>query len=329
MSELLGTDAIEIRAELKAVDERLEDLLRSGIPAISELGHYVVESGGKRFRPALTLLFYKLLGAHGSPESVIELATILEMIHLATLAHDDVIDRAETRRHRASLWKRSTSRSAILEGDFIFTRAFRVLNRYPFALRDLIIGTVEELLSGELLQESLRGQLPSLDQYKEVIQGKTAALIRAACAVGALLGDPQLDEEKLKRVEDAGEHLGIAYQMFDDWLDLFGDGALGKPTWSDARGGWFTWPFIKLMAEGPDRYQIQTLLNQVAGDGNGSEPARGALLAKLKEASGPERFRQAAHEEVEQAEKLLNWLADSPLKQLLFASFEVVTQRRS
>ncbi len=329
MSELLGTDATEIKAELKAVDERLEDLLRSRIPAISELGHYVVESGGKRFRPALTLLFYKLLGARGSHESIIELATILEMIHLATLAHDDVIDRAETRRHRASLWKRSTSRSAILEGDFIFSRAFRVLNKYPFALRDLIISTVEELLSGELLQESLRGQLPSVDQYRQVIQGKTAALIRAACTVGALLGDPDLEQGKLKQVEQAGEHLGIAYQMFDDWLDLFGDGALGKPTWSDARGGWFTWPFIQCTAENPDASRIRRLLDQVATDEKGSEGARRTLLIKLQETHWPERFRQAAHEEAEQAEKLLAWLADSPLKQLLFASLEVVTQRRS
>jgi octaprenyl-diphosphate synthase len=328
MSKLIGTDASQIKGELKAVDERLQELLSSPIPAISDLGQYLVESGGKRFRPALALLFYKLLGAQGSRESVIELATILEMIHLATLAHDDVIDQAEMRRHRASLWKRSTSRTAILEGDFIFSRAFRVLNKYPFGLRDLIISTVEELLSGELLQESLRGQLPSLDQYRQVIQGKTAALIRAACAVGALLGNPNLEERRLKEVKQAGEHLGIAYQMFDDWLDIFGDGVLGKPLWSDPRGGWFTWPFVTLVAETQESKTIYELLDQVTEDGKGNEEARHSLLNHLQQAGLSERFRRAAHEEIKQAERLLDWLENSPLKQLLFANFEVVTQRR-
>ncbi len=327
MAELIGTEVDKIKEELRAVEQRLQELLSSSIPAISDLGRYLVESGGKRFRPALALLFYQLLGAQGNRESVIELSTILEMIHLATLAHDDVIDRAETRRHRASLWKRSSTRTAILAGDFIFSRAFRVLNHHPYALRELVISTVEELLSGELLQESLRGQLPSLAQYRQVIRGKTAALIRTACAVGALLGDPGLGETRLEQIKQAGDHLGIAYQMSDDWLDIFGDGALGKPTWSDVRGGWFTWPFIRMMAESPDAGKINDLLRQAAAGSIEEQEVQRALLAELERADWPERFRQATQREVEQVEAKLAWLEESPLKRLLFSSFEVVAQR--
>ncbi len=324
MHALLARGAPYVQDELAQVEALLAERLRSDVPIISDLGRYLIESGGKRFRPALVILFYKLLGAKGSKEAAIELAAVVEMIHLATLAHDDVIDGAPERRGRASLWKLSSSQIAVLEGDFIFSRAFRLLNPYPFRVRDLIIEAVERVLEGELLQESLRGRLPTEAEYERVIAGKTAALIRAACAVGALCGDPELPEPQLERVERAGELLGRAYQMVDDWLDVFGGEALGKPRWLDQRGGWLTWPYIELARLAPDSALVERLRR-----GPLSGPERRRALDEMVRLQIRERFLQRAEEAVAAAKAELEGLtvADPGLKAVLLEGFDFVVRR--
>jgi len=299
----------------------LAQRLDSSVPVVSDLGRYLVESGGKRFRPALVLLFYKLLGGEGAYQDAVELAAVVEMIHLATLAHDDVLDEAPERRGRASLWKLSGSQIAVLEGDFIFSRAFRLLNPQPFPIRERIIEAVEEVLEGELLQESLRGRLPTEEQYDRVIAGKTGALIRAACAVGALCGDPDLPEERLSSIERAGLLLGTAYQMIDDLLDVFGDEALGKPRGIDQRGGWLTWPYIRLVERSGDPRLLELLRRPLDGE------QRRELLVRMERLGIREEFAARARRRIEEAKGRLGWLADSPLKAVLFQGFDFVIER--
>ena len=317
---LIAEGAPYVREELGEVEAILRERLDSDVPAVAELGRFVVDSGGKRFRPALSVLFYKLLGEGGPKRDVLELAAVVEMIHLATLAHDDVIDRAEARRDHPSLWKRSSNRSAILEGDFIFSRAFGLLNPHPDETRELIIDTVDRVLEGELLQESLRNDVATEAQYDRVNEGKTAVLIGAACAVGARVGDPNLDADKRSDVYAAGVELGLAYQMIDDLLDVFGDAELGKPRWSDWRGGWLTWPYIELVRLDPECRD--RLLN-----GALDEAGQRALLERMREHGIPDRLSERAQAEIDRAQARLSWLADSAMKRLLWKTFDFAVGR--
>ena len=321
-SPLLTAGAAYVKDELAEVERTLARLLQSEIPAVADLGRYLLESGGKRFRPALTLLFYKLLGERGPRTAAVELAAVVEMVHLATLAHDDVIDQAPSRRGHDSLWKRSGNRSAILEGDFIFSRAFRLLNSHSFEIRELVIDAVERVLEGELLQESLRGRLPTPEEYERVIERKTASLIGAACTIGALVGEPDLDAERRETIRRAGRLLGTAYQMIDDLLDVFGTEALGKPRWTDQRGGWLTWPYIQLVRRS-ERSEIRELLER----GPVEEEQRASLINEMEEYDIRERFTEQAQAAVAEAKALLGWLANSELKTLLFQGFDFVILR--
>ena len=317
---LIAEGAPYVRDELSEIETVLRDRLDSEVPPVAELGKFVVDSGGKRFRPAISVLFYKLLGEKGRRRDALELAAVVEMIHLATLAHDDVIDRAESRRDHPSLWKRSSNRSAILEGDFIFSRAFGLLNPHPEEIRKLIIEAVDRVLEGELLQESLRHDLATEAQYDRVNEGKTAALIGAACAVGARIGDPDLDSDKQSNVYDAGVDLGLAYQMIDDLLDVFGDDELGKPRWSDWRGGWLTWPYIELIRREPERRD--QLLN-----GSLDEAGQREVIALMRAYEIPDRLRARAQACVDRAQATLDWLDDSAMARLLWKTFDFAVGR--
>jgi len=236
----------QVLAEMARVEAHLAQALGSPIPFIDQLGRFLHEAKGKRLRPALAVLFYKLMGARGQRDALLRLAAVLELIHLATLVHDDVIDQAQTRRNQPALHVNSSNQVAVLEGDYLFVQVFQNINDYDKPDRSLIIETVERVLEGELLQESLRGQLPSEAQYDEVVSGKTASLIACACLVDARWGDPDLPEDRQQQVYEAGLLMGRAFQLVDDLLDVFGDETLGKPRWSDLRGGWLTLPMIRL-----------------------------------------------------------------------------------
>jgi octaprenyl-diphosphate synthase len=316
-------------AELAEVEERLKEGLASEIPLVAELGAYLYHSGGKRLRPALAIAFYKLLGARGERGALLEAATALELIHLATLVHDDIIDGSPSRRARPSLWKLWGNRIAVLQGDFIFSRAISILNRQEARLRAIVTDAISELLEGELLQEGLRWQLPTEAEYFGVIQRKTAALISAACAVGALLGDPGLPEAGLARVRQAGQKLGTAYQMVDDLLDIFGDGRLGKPTWKDRDGGWLTLPFLRLLQTTPeaDRGRVSHLLRAEAL----SQAEREELLQRLADANIEKSLLAEARALIAEAKWLLEGLGEPKpeLKGLLFEIMDFTVERDS
>ena len=311
--------------ELSEVEERLQASLTSEVPIVNELGSYLSQSGGKRLRPALAILFYKLLGGQGDHETLIEMATVLELIHLATLVHDDVIDESVERRGRPALWTVRGNRIAVLQGDFIFSRVFAILNRQRARLRFLITDTVEEILEGELLQEELRWRIPTEAEYFEVIRRKTAALISAACTVGALIGAPRISEEQSQQVRQAGLKLGIAYQMADDLLDIFGDGHLGKPRWKDRDEGWITLPYVRLLTavDGEDQERLRLLLQ--AEELTAAE--REGLLRQFAAYNIKESFTAEARALVIEAKRLLSGLGESELKGLLLGMMDFAVER--
>jgi len=307
--------------ELEGVELVLGELLGSAIPFIDNLGRFLHRAKGKRLRPALAVLFYKLLGARGDREEMLRVAAVMELIHLATLVHDDVIDQADTRRNQPTLHVLNSNQIAVLEGDYLFVQMFKCLNEFPKATRNFVIHTVEKVLEGELLQESLRGAVPSEPQYWEVVRGKTASLIACACTLGAQWGDPVLSDSRREAVHEVGLLMGQAFQLVDDLLDVFGDqDVVGKPLWNDLQGGWLTLPMIRLAQRRPG-------LESILVDPDQCLTRQEEIRFALRDLNLHQALNQEVSIMLEQAIAQLCWLPESELRATLFDTINYIAKR--
>ncbi len=235
--------------DFAAVNRLIPNQLTSDVALVEEIGRYIVESGGKRLRPLLVLLGARCLGYESSHH--IELAAVIEFLHTATLLHDDVVDRSDLRRGRATanaLWGNAPS---VLVGDFLYSRAFQLMveldNMDILAILSDATNTIAE---GEVLQLASIGNLDVDEaQYMEVIRCKTALLFQAASHTAAVLAcESGVEVQALKNF---GLHFGLAYQLVDDWLDYAGDSAtMGKNVGDDLAEGKLTLPLIYALANG-------------------------------------------------------------------------------
>ena len=209
-----------ISAELQLVEEEFERQARSNIQVIAYIGDHLRRSGGKRVRPALTILSNYAIGGDGSNESSIRMATVMEFLHTATLVHDDVIDKADTRRNRPSINCEFGNQTAVLMGDWLYMSAFETsLAERSLSILDILTAVTRKMTEGELLQLTLLGRTDiSEEQYFDVIARKTAYLFSACCEIGALLGRASTDQQTA--IRDYGMNLGVAFQLIDDLLDL-------------------------------------------------------------------------------------------------------------
>lgn len=216
--------------------------------------------GGKRIRPLLLLLSAKALGYTGAAR--IRLGAVVEMLHTATLVHDDIIDEADTRRGRPSANAKWGSSKCVLAGDWLYMQSFHTaLQERNFHLLDLLIGLTQDMVEGELLQMQKLGHLINEEEYFDLIFRKTAKLFCVSMQLGAALaGAPERTERQLG---EYGRNLGLAFQIVDDVLDLTGEEAtLGKPAASDLREGKATLAVIHALERGTgaEREAIRTVL---------------------------------------------------------------------
>lgn len=238
-----------VESDFLAVDKYIVDQLYSDVPLVENVGHYIVEAGGKRLRPLLVLLTARSCGIQ--TDHHIPMATVIEFIHTATLLHDDVVDMSTLRRGRPTVNEEWNNPSSVLVGDFIYSRAFQILVRIgDMRIMQLIADTTNKIAEGEVLQLISKHNPTSSEQsYMQVIQDKTAILFKAAAQCGAILGNASADtEQALTRF---GMHLGTAFQLVDDVLDYAGDSStLGKNIGDDLAEGKPTLPLIYAMANG-------------------------------------------------------------------------------
>src|SRR5918992_2339707 len=251
-----------VAEELKLVEREFERQARSNIQVIAYIGDYLRASGGKRVRPALTLLSAAAVGGDASRQNVVRMATVMEFLHTATLVHDDIIDNAETRRNRASINSRFGNQTAVLMGDWLYMSAFETsLAERSLPVLDILTAVTRKMTEGELLQLTLLGHADiSEAQYFDVLTRKTAYLFSASCEIGAILGEAS--EEQQTALRDYGLRLGIAFQLIDDLLDFTSsEDALGKAAGADLLGGKVTLPLIYLReAESKTLEMVQTVL---------------------------------------------------------------------
>ncbi|MEI6278350.1 MAG: polyprenyl synthetase family protein [Verrucomicrobiae bacterium] len=267
-----------INPHLYSVEERIRAQAKAFDPAVEGYVSYVCGAGGKRLRPALALL---AAGATGKiTASHVDLAVILELIHIATLVHDDIMDGAELRRDQASANAKWGNAITVLLGDCLFAHALRLSTN--FSNSDIcrrIADAAAEVCSGEIIQTQRRFDLKlSTADYYRIIEMKTAALFSAACELGAFISEAS--PPVISGLKTFGAKLGVAYQIYDDILDLAGsEEATGKTLGTDLRKGKFTLPVLLLLQSGRDVNTVRELLLK-------EENVDGELLAQMMNSAG-------------------------------------------
>jgi octaprenyl-diphosphate synthase len=239
----------------------------AGVQAITEIGEYLRNGGGKRIRPALLLLSSKLFGYQG--RGAVRLGAVVEIIHTATLVHDDIIDEATTRRGRPAANTQWGNSKCVLAGDWLYMQGFRLaVQERNFRILDALIELTQQMVEGELLQMEKLGMLISLEEHFDLIYRKTACLFSVCMRLGAILGEATPAQEEA--VARYGHDLGMAFQIVDDVLDLTAsEGVLGKPVASDLREGKVTMAVIHALERCTplERGQIETVLHDRAFNG--------------------------------------------------------------
>src|SRR5687767_1160669 len=295
--------------ELQQVEIEFERQARSNVQVIAYLGDYLRASGGKRVRPALTILANYAVGGDGARYNSIRMATVMEFLHTATLVHDDIIDKAATRRDRPTVNALYGNDTAVLMGDWLYMSAFETsLAERSLPILDILTAVTRKMTEGELLQLNLLGRTDVPEsEYLDVLQRKTAYLFSACCEVGALLGGA--DAKQRQALADYGLNLGTAFQLVDDLLDFTAsEDALGKATGVDLIAGKVTLPLIYMLErDGSGRDMVETVIR----DGNYEKVSRGDLLAAVDRMGGLEQARERADGYAEAARAALDDLPDS------------------
>lgn len=302
-----------LRDDLVAIEREFERLSTSDVDSITEIAGYLREGGGKRIRPALLLLAAKALGYTGN--SSIRLGAVVEMVHTATLVHDDIIDLADIRRGRPSANTQWGNSKCVLAGDWMYMQAFRVaLEERNFRVLDLLINLTQQMVEGEMLQMERQGRAVTEQEYYELIYRKTACLFRVSMQLGCVLGNATQQMEEL--LGDYGRNLGLAFQIVDDVLDLTAsDEILGKPTASDLREGKATLAVVHSLQHGSVEERADILA--VIEDQSFARVSHERILEVLQRNGSLDYAMQVAYGHAEAARKNLSILPDSEFKRAL------------
>jgi octaprenyl-diphosphate synthase len=304
-----------IKTEMSLVEAEFERQASSNIQVINYLGDYLRASGGKRVRPALLILSNFATGGTASSENVISLATVMEMLHTATLVHDDIIDNADTRRNRNSVNARFGNQAAVLMGDWLYMSAFETsLKERRLDILDILTRLTRKMTEGELIQLTTLGKTDiSETEYFDILERKTAFLFSACCEIGAILGNAEKDQQIALR--NFGMNLGTAFQLADDLLDFTAEEkVLGKASGADLLEGKLTLPLILLVKKEPE---WRTELEVIIRDGNYRKVSRQMLLEKLENYGLLEDARKMAYTFANRSIKNLDVLPKSEYRSAL------------
>ena len=312
-----------LRDDLAAIEAEFERGTISPVAAITDIGSYLRAGGGKRLRPALLLLAAKLMGYSG--DGAVRLGAVVEIVHTATLVHDDIIDEAETRRGRPSANTTWGNSHCVLAGDWLYMQAFKIaLQERKLKVLDVLIDLTQQMVEGELLQMEKLGKCISQTEHFDLIYRKTACLFATSMRLGGILGDADANQER--RLEEYGRNLGMAFQIVDDVLDLTAsEEILGKPVASDLREGKATLAVIHALERctPEEREQIELVLQERAFQ----SVSHGQVMDILHRYGSIDAANQAAGEYSEAARRALNGFPDSEIKRALLWVPDFVVER--
>jgi octaprenyl-diphosphate synthase len=319
-----GAEVFELlRDDLAAIEREFGRDTVSDVTAITEIGEYLRGGGGKRIRPALLLLSSKLFNYEG--RGAVKLGAVVEIIHTATLVHDDIIDEAKTRRGRPAANTQWGNSKCVLAGDWLYMQAFKVaVQERNFRILDSLIDLTQQMVEGELLQMEKLGKLITLDEHFDLIFRKTACLFSVCMRMGAILGGATPEQEE--QVARYGRDLGMAFQIVDDVLDLTAsEKVLGKPVASDLREGKVTMAVIHALERctPAERKQIATVVEQRAFNG----VSHADILDILTRYGSVEYATAAAMQYADSARNAICTFPDTEIKRALLWAPEFVVAR--
>lgn len=300
--------------ELKLLDARLKATLASDVTLVRSIADYIVSAGGKRLRPLLVFLSAQALGADSTAPEVVDLAVTVELIHTATLLHDDVVDESDLRRGRATANAEFGNAASVLVGDFLYSRAFQIMvGTGRMRVLELLAEATNRIAEGEVMQLMSLGNLDlTEDDYMQVIEAKTAKLFEAAGALGAIAAGADATTERA--LSEYARRLGVAFQIADDVLDYRGDAtSLGKCLGDDLAEGKLTLPIIITLQRGSEHGKA--LVREVIAKPHAVEPAQfSQVMMALEECGALDESLDRARREADAAAAELVNLPESIAK---------------
>lgn len=304
-----------VTAGLAAVEERLQSVIDSDVPLLAEASAHIVSAGGKRVRPRVTMLAYLAAGGQELDE-VVSMAAAIELVHTATLVHDDINDHSLTRRGRDSVHARWGRTFALLTGDYLFATVYAMMAPYGGRLNELMSQACVRLVEGETLQAAAaKSGTMDRETYKKIIARKTASLFEVGARMAAMVAGG--DEKTVEALASYGYNLGLTFQIVDDILDIVGDPeTLGKPVGADLAQG------RGVMAVQNGRVATEEAV-AVADD-----PVA-ALMAQLRGSGAVDIARVQARETGERARDALGPLPASPARDALEELIDRILARDS
>jgi octaprenyl-diphosphate synthase len=322
-----------VRDDLALVEREIASLNGAAIEPVAEIASYLREGGGKRLRPALLLLAAGAAGYRGP--SAIRMGAVVEMIHSATLVHDDVIDGAQTRRGRPSTNARWGNHMSVLAGDWLYMQSFEVaLRERNFAILDILIGLTQNMVEGELLQLTRLGRMDLTEADATALAYRKTACLFSGCArLGAVLGGQPKDIEEA--LAGYGRNAGLAFQLVDDLLDFTASPEeLGKPVLSDLKEGKVTLPLIFALeteanSNGHSSHEGRRLVAKVLEE-RGFVSVQPQQITKLvKETGALVRASNLAKEYVSHAKACLEGLPETEYRRALLAVPDFILDRKN
>jgi octaprenyl-diphosphate synthase len=313
-----------VRNDLQLVEAEIGLESVASVEAVTTIGQYLYAAGGKRLRPALLLLCSKLLGGDGA--SAVRMGAVVEILHAATLVHDDVIDQAETRRGRPSTNVQWGNHTCVLAGDWLYMQAFQIaLRERNFHILDLLISLTQLMVEGELIQLERIGKIAITEaDCMELVDRKTAGLFSVCAKLGAIIS--RADAAAEERLGEFAWNLGMAFQLVDDLLDFTAqEQTLGKPVGGDLKEGKVTLPLVYALecATAEERAGIETVLRER----NYDRVPFAEVYAMAERHRGFDRVRERAQQFTDKSRQIISEFPDSPYQRALYAVTELVIDR--
>jgi len=315
-----------VRDDLALVEDELARQTDTAFPAVSEVAAYLLGGGGKRLRPALLLLSANYAGR--KDRSAIRLAAVVELLHSATLIHDDVIDSAGTRRGRPSANARWGNHRSVLTGDWLYMQSFQMaLEERNFHILDILIDLTQKMVEGELIQLEKIGRIDVTEEDAlRLATYKTACLFSGCARLGAVLG--RLEDEEEQALAEYGRNAGLAFQLVDDLLDFTASAQqLGKPVLSDLKEGKVTLPLIYAMENG--HREARELVAQVLAEKEFDSVRPETIVSLVHDSGALDRARCLAQGYAQRAKACLNGHRDSEYARALATLPDFILEREN
>lgn len=313
-----------IREDLISVEHEFSNQVNDASPMVASIVKYLLESGGKRVRPALVLLASRLVCGEAVQASV-RMGAVMEMLHTATLVHDDIIDEASVRRGRTSANAKWGNNVTVLIGDWLYMTAFDTsLRERSFEILETLTSMTRLMVEGEILQLSLIGNSHiTEEQHLEIVRRKTAYMFRACAEIGALVASAT--DEQRRALAHYGLSAGIAFQLVDDVLDFIStEDKLGKPVANDLREGKLTLPLIYLLQKHPEyRERLETVMR----DSGFESLTRGEVVEWIDKHGALDRARNEARRYADEATESLSIFPHSRYRQALLSIPRFIIER--